>query len=230
MFWFLIVGGWLICCVFIFLFFYGAGKNGLKDRQIEDLYDSMTKEERDYGFDIWSSVVITDMTDVNSINLKIYFAHFLKSLPMSILRSFLLNDYKIVIVDELNGEKYRLDLQEKKLYILNSEMNPSCFSLNRGFAKYVYENRELDRDINLVNCFDMECDKVKDFYFSDSASNGIEESAEKFFIELFVLYQVGYFKYCEDKKEVVKQSYYYIEKLYNKIMSCERIDSIHLAF
>ena len=111
MFWFLIVGGWLICCVFIFLFFYGAGKNGLKDRQIEDLYDSMTKEERDYGFDIWSSVVITDMTDVNSINLKIYFAHFLKSLPMSILRSFLLNDYKIVIVDELIGEKYRLDLQ-----------------------------------------------------------------------------------------------------------------------
>ena len=119
----------------------------------------------------------------------------------------------------MSDNKYRVYFNEKESKNIRLTLGNDISIRNVSLCYYIEKT--------LPNCFDVECEKVKKIYFTEEASNGVEESPEKFFIELFVLYQVGYFKLNEGKKDIVKQSYHYIDRMFKKINSCERIDSIN---
>lgn len=228
MFWFLIFIVWLVSCGLVVLFFYGASRYD-RTSETEELYDLLTSDEREYGYDIWNNSVICEIDSPSVYDYKLYLGYVLKSIPMSVQRSFFFNGFKILVVPDLQGFKYNLDFQNKKLFILSSEMKRSCFSLHKAFAEYVFILKELDKDNRLIKCFEDEKNKLKECYFSEEKAQVVDSSVLSFFIELFVLYQVGYFKIFEDKQDNVKQSYAYISKIYERIKGAERIDSISLT-
>ena len=227
MFWFLIFIVWLVSCGLIALFFYGASRYD-RTSETEELYDLLTSDEREYGYDIWNNSVICEIDSPSVYDYKLYLGYVLKSIPMSVQRSFFFNGFKILVVPDLQGFKYNLDFQNKKLVILSSEMKRSCFSLYKGFAEYVFRTKELDKDTHLIQCFEEEKEKLKGCYFSEEKAQVVDSSVISFFVELFVLYQVGYFRIFEDKKGVVEMSYSYIDRIYQKIKDAECIDSINL--